>query len=141
MLFLSVPEQIKNKYFKFCGIKKDISKMTKTEIVFNIKKTINFTWGDNEETKKFVKFFNYPDYIIPKNSKKNEVKEIVFGNKIAKNEFSPLDMILDYQAKIVFKTLRELEYPNVRLLIQMPTGTGKTRTAMEIIAHIFNIKK
>lgn len=141
MLFLSVPEQIKNKYFKFCGIKKDISKMTKTEIVFNIKKTINFTWGDNEETKKFVKFFNYPDYIIPKNSKKNEVKEIVFGNKIAKNEFSPLDMILDYQAKIVFKTLRELEYPNVRLLIQMPTGTGKTRTAMEIIAHIFNRKK
>ena len=70
-LFLSVPEQIKNKYFKFCGIKKNISKMTKTEIALNIKKTINFTWGNNEETKKFVGFFDYPDYIIPKDSKKN----------------------------------------------------------------------
>ena len=141
MLFEKAPDQLKNKYFKFCEINKDISKMTKKELSTNIKKTVTFTWGDNYETKKFVKFFNYPDYIIPKNSKKNEVKERVFGVTITKQDFKPLDMILDYQAKIVFKTLRELEYPNVRLLIQMPTGTGKTRTAMEIMAHYLNRKK
>jgi DNA repair protein RadD len=137
-LFSSAPTQIKKKYFKFCGIKKDISKMSKKEIITNINKTIGFKWGNNDETKKFVKFFNYPDYIIPKNSKKNKTTEIIFGGNVERGDFKSLDMLLGYQSKIVFKALKILEYPNVRLLIQMPTGTGKTRTAMEIIAHILN---
>jgi DNA repair protein RadD len=135
------PDQIKNKYFKLFGIKKNVSSMTKKELMNNISKTSNFNWGNNEETKKFVSFFNYPEYIIPKNSTKNKVKEIIYGGIETKNNFKPLDLILDYQSKIVFKTLRELEFPNVRLLIQMPTGTGKTRTAMEILAHVLNKKK
>jgi DNA repair protein RadD len=140
-LFSSAPTQIKKKYFKFWGIKKDISKMSKKEIITNINKTIGFKWGNNDETKKFVKFFNYPDYIIPKNSKKNKTTEIIFGGNVERGDFKSLDMLLDYQSKIVFKALKVLEYPNVRLLIQMPTGTGKTRTAMEIIAHILNRKQ
>jgi DNA repair protein RadD len=140
-LLSSAPDQIKNKYFKKCKIKKNVSNMTKQELMNNISKVVNFDWGNNEATKQFVTFFNYPEYIIPKNLIKNQVKEIVYGGSKTKNNFKPLDMILDYQSKIVFKTLKELEFPNVRLLIQMPTGTGKTRTAMEILAHIMNRKK
>jgi superfamily II DNA or RNA helicase len=44
--------------------------------------------------------------------------------------------LLEYQASVYFEALRKLEVPRSRFMIQMPTGSGKTRTAMEIIAQI-----
>ena len=42
---------------------------------------------------------------------------------------------------IVSKALKKLVHLNARCLIQMPTGTGKTRTAMEIISRLLNEDK
>lgn len=135
------PPQILEGYLKFWNITKNPARMSKNEIVEKIKKTTFFKWGNNDETKKFVDFFRYPHYIIPKNLVSKKTKEIVYGGKIKPEEqedFQPLKMLLDYQAKIVYKALKKLDIPNMRFLIQMPTGTGKTRTAMDILAHIMN---
>lgn len=44
--------------------------------------------------------------------------------------------LLEYQSSVYFAALRLLEIPLSRFVIQMPTGSGKTRTAMEIIAWL-----
>ena len=136
------PSQIKERYFKECGIKKNISKMSTKEITDCIKKTCVFEWSDNEETKRFVKFFKYPEYLIPEKQISKKNVEIVLGGKENDGKkYEPLKMLLDYQSKIVYKAMKKLEIPNMRFLIQMPTGTGKTRTAMEILALALNENK
>jgi DNA repair protein RadD len=101
----------------------------------DVKKNVEFEWGDNEQTKRFVEFFNYPDYIIPDKLSSEETEEIINPENIS---YTPLKMIHSYQMPIVKKTLKILKIPNNRCLIQMPTGTGKTRTAMEIVSRILN---
>lgn len=49
--------------------------------------------------------------------------------------------LLEYQASVYFQALRALEIPRSRFVIQMPTGSGKTRTAMEIIARLIATKR
>jgi len=122
-------------YFSQFGITKKISEMSDSEFKKNIEKYVEFKWDDNDITKKFLEVFDYPDYLI---SDKNDVipeKEIVYGENA---KFEPLKMLLGYQASIVEKALKKLENLNARCLIQMPTGTGKTRTAMEILSNILN---
>lgn len=132
----SVPGIWEN-YFSKCGVLEKISKMTSSELSQNIKKYVEFEWGDNDLTKTFLNAFQYPDYLIFDQEKEVESKEEIFGSNA---EFEPLKMILSYQAPIVEKTLKKLEMLNARCLIQMPTGTGKTRTMMEILANILNEK-
>jgi len=110
------------KYFKQCGSS-------------DLKKTIEFDWGDNEPTKNFVSFFNYPNYLIPDETAKLKPEETIFPGK---EKFEPLKVLHSYQMPIVSRVLKLLEPANARYLIQMPTGTGKTRTAMEIVTRLFN---
>jgi DNA repair protein RadD len=99
----------------------------------DIEKNVKFEWGDNEQTKRFVEFFNYPDYIIPDKLSKDETIESIVPENM---QYVPLKMIHSYQMPIVKKVLKILKIPNNRCLVQMPTGTGKTRTAMEIVSRI-----
>lgn len=48
--------------------------------------------------------------------------------------------LLDYQYVIKQRVLTELNrpYPLKRMLIHMPTGTGKTKTAMHTLVHYYN---
>lgn len=50
----------------------------------------------------------------------------------------PFKTLKDYQLRCVLEVERYLEVPRGRVLLQMPTGSGKTRTAMEIIAAELN---
>ncbi len=110
------------KYFEECG-------------GVDIEKYVEFKWGNNERTKKFVSFFNYPDYIIPNDENNFRAEErIIPGNA----KYEPLKTIHGYQMPIVRKSLKILKLLNGRCLIQMPTGTGKTRTAMEIVSRLLN---
>lgn len=125
-------------YFSKCGVTKKISEMSDLELSKIVKKFIEFDWGDNEQTKKFIDFFKLPDYIIPDKIGELPIEEEVFGEK---TKFEPLKMLLNFQTSVVHKTLKNIETLNARCLIQMPTGTGKTRTAMEIIANVLNQNK
>lgn len=57
---------------------------------------------------------------------------------VASNDFYPL---LDYQEDVYVRAKKELETPYSRLVIQMPTGSGKTRTAMELVCDVLNSNK
>ena len=50
----------------------------------------------------------------------------------------PYKQLKDYQFEVMFKALSKLENPYSRFILQMPTGSGKTRTAIEIAAYFLN---
>ena len=91
-----------------------------------------FKWGENDATRAFVKVFGYPDYMIPSDS------GTIQSEEMANPSDTPFKQLKDYQAEISFKAIRHLERANTRFLIQMPTGSGKTRVAMEVISHFLN---
>jgi DNA repair protein RadD len=100
--------------------------------------TVEFEWGQNDETKNFINFFQYPKFLIPNDNIQPKTYETITpGN----NEFQPHKVLHNYQMPIVTKVLKKLKTLNARCLIQMPTGTGKTRTAMEIICRVLNENK
>ncbi len=132
--YSDIPSTWEN-YFSRFKITKRISEMNESEIKKIIDKYIEFDWGENEITKEFLDIFELPNYLIPDQDNEILNEEVVFGENV---KFEPLKMLLGYQASIVERVLNKLENLNARCLIQMPTGTGKTRTAMEILANILN---
>ena len=92
----------------------------------------SFQWGNNTKTKAFVRIFGYPDYLIPSGSDTPPAEDIV--NVLG----TPFKQLKEYQAGVAFEAIRYLKRANVRFLIHMPTGSGKTRVAMEIIANFLN---
>lgn len=90
------------------------------------------SWKSDEPTKAFLEFFGYPVELLPEQDvKKPTLQEITpYG--------PPLKMLYDYQASVHYRCLAELSSPCARVMVQMPTGSGKTRTAMEVIAAFLN---
>lgn len=92
-------------------------------------------WTNLEFCQHFCEYFELPIKFIPQ-------KKIEFPNfEIIPKCDSPYKVLKDYQAMICFRAINNLKYINKRFIIQMPTGSGKTRTAMEIIADAFNNNK
>jgi len=99
------------------------------------KKIASFTWGSNSHTKNFIDVFEYPDFLFPGELETPETKKFI--SKLQ----DPYKPFKDYQADVFFDTQRIIEYPNIKFLIQMPTGAGKTRVAMEIVSSFLNKKE
>lgn len=99
------------------------------EIVNTISK---LSWADNQETRILIDFFNLPSTFIP-------YPKINLPNieHIEKPE-SPFKSLKDFQTDIFEQSMIRLNNPLQTFLIQMPTGSGKTRTAMEIVCTILN---
>ena len=95
----------------------------------------SFTWGNNDQTKDFVRIFGYPEYLVPSSNKDKVSGEIIEPHD------EPFKQLKDYQATMVFEALDQVKNPNAKFLIHMPTGAGKTRVAMEIISHFLNEKE
>ena len=89
-------------------------------------------WSDSKETRIFVDHFGYEENLVPSIEKNDNYKIIV------KNHKKPLKTLWKYQTEIYFKAIKLLEARWERFIIQMPTGSGKTRTAMEIISNFLN---
>ncbi len=67
---------------------------------------------------------------------KNVVEKI---NRIyIEKRSSPYKQLKDYQYQVLFKALALLSERASRFILQMPTGSGKTRTAIEIICTFLN---
>ena len=97
-----------------------------------INKASNLDWGNNPETIAFVNSFGYDESLIPQDSVPSK-KHVI----CVKSE-SPLKILKEYQSKVFFTSLDLVENPWTRFIIKMPTGAGKTRTAMETICHFIN---
>jgi len=79
-------------------------------------------------------------YDVPyvKKSKKEKLRPAF---KIASAPIFPFKTLKDFQTKIFWKIIEHLKIPRSRFIVQMPTGSGKTRTAMEVISHHFKNKQ
>ncbi len=139
-LFERLPPTEQERFFNYCGITDKVSKMSFEKFRKCVNEVVGFEWGNNTLTKQFLLFSNLPDYLIPDETLEIKTQETVTGDgkNYEKEEFKPLKMLHGYQSSIVYRALDELEEANSHCLIQMPTGTGKTRVAMELVAYIFN---
>lgn len=103
-----------------------------TEYKNFIKRLSYFQWGNNERTKAFVEALEYTNLLIPSEEINREGTR-----KIPKSDY-PYRLLKDYQSKIFYDSSKLIEIPNQHFLIQMPTGAGKTRVAMEIVSFFLN---
>jgi len=98
-----------------------------------IKKASSLKWGNNKETSIFVECFEYGEELIPKESILKKDEEII------ENSDEPLNQLWEYQSKIFFNASELAEISSNRFIITMPTGAGKTRTAMEVLINFLNV--
>ena len=136
-LFDQLPPTEQQRFFTHCGITDKVSEMTFENFRNCINDVVGFEWGENDLTKQFLSFLNLPDYLIPDASAEIKTQEFISGEE-NEQEFKPLKMLHGYQSSVVYRALQLLEESNAHCLIQMPTGTGKTRVGMEILSYIFN---
>lgn len=98
----------------------------------------NKPWNKNNVTLYLLKLWDVPESVLDK-----EKDESVTINKVESGE--RFFELLDYQYYIKQRVLNNLNSGNLqeRMLVHMPTGTGKTKTAMHIISNYieFSLKK
>ena len=92
-------------------------------------------WEKNHQTIRICEICKIDPSLLP------EKKEIIpqqVDNFIVTKSFKQLK---SYQASVVYEALDQLKKSSVRFIIQMPTGSGKTRVATEIISQFINSTK
>ena len=116
----------------FCDLH-DINKALSFDEKVN--KIVAKNWSNVQFCESFCNHFDLPLKFIPE-------KKIDYPNlELLKKCDTPFKVLKDYQSSISFRAIDKLKYRNNRFIIQMPTGSGKTRTAMEIIADSINSNK
>jgi DNA repair protein RadD len=128
-------------------ISKDKKKLTSIEIMDFSKEASRLSWKDDEPTRAFVKIFGYDESLVPIKEDIKTVSEIILTPKkdhktgkiiLVLNDDKPLKELYLYQSKIFFEADELVENKYMKFMLTMPTGSGKTRTAMEIVTHYFN---
>ena len=90
--------------------------------------------------RKFVQFFELPSHFLPS----EPVERENYIDIDPATESSPLEIkssfkqLKDYQFGVYNESVAKLGADRSRFVIQMPTGSGKTRTAMEVICDVLN---
>ncbi len=93
-------------------------------------------FSNNPFYKRYFELLNCQDYEF-EDSYQEQTLEVIEQANPSKNFYE----LFDYQFLIKQQAIYELERKQAigrRILIQMPTGTGKTKTAMHVIAHYLN---
>lgn len=94
----------------------------------------NKPWGKNAVTLYLLKLWNVPETVLDK-----EKDNTVIENEIVASDEQFYEL-LDYQYYIKQRVLNNLNSEHLleRMLVHMPTGTGKTKTTMHIITNYIN---
>ena len=100
-----------------------------------IKTLVNKTWIQSPEINKLCEVLNISLNLVPE---PEEIKSVSTFLKPLQNITHPFKQLKDYQFPVVGETFEKLSSPLSRFIIQMPTGSGKTRVAMEIITQFIN---
>ncbi len=92
-------------------------------------------WGREEKAQEISKVLGISENLIVKRVEKQaDFEDILISN-------SPYKPLKDYQFSVFFEAVSYLSNPLSRFIIQMPTGSGKTRTAIEIITYFMGIER
>ena len=88
----------------------------------------------------FLEFFDLPDHYMPTSNEKLDpsIDFEVPSDQSPSMIYAPFKVLKDYQSDIYFQCIERLSIPRSRFIVQMPTGSGKTRTSMEVITSVFN---
>ncbi len=116
----------------------DISGGTNAELLMIIDKASSVVWRNSKVNQAVLEILNISVDVFEKTT----VEDLTLYTVTSADRFYEL---LDYQFVIKQRILNELNASSElsRMLVHMPTGTGKTKTAMHTICHYynFNLKK
>jgi DNA repair protein RadD len=118
-----------------------------SEIISLCDKASKLPWGNNSETRDFVDQFGYDESLIPLTKEEKEDEEDVTVAKVdpdtkkitlSLKSVTPFRQLYSYQSRVFYEADELIEKRMMKFIIQMPTGAGKTRVAMEIATHFLN---
>jgi DNA repair protein RadD len=126
-LFNSLPEKMVGALVSKVGIK--ATGLSFTEKVALLSKK---PWSNPKVAEAIAEVLGLPEGLLP-NRLEAPPTELLF-----EATERPYKTLKDYQTPVYHEALRRLEIERGRFIVQMPTGSGKTRTAMEIITSFMN---
>lgn len=88
-------------------------------------------WTGEDQKRKFLDFFTLPARFLRSEPTLEADSLDVKGT----DSNSPSRPLFDYQKKVLAEASDLIAIPRSRFLIQMPTGSGKTRTAMTLVTN------
>lgn len=94
-------------------------------------------WDTDQFAEDFIDFFNLPAHFLP-HTEEPRPDSTHFAPATAEEPVlidAPYKPLKDYQTQVFYDAARVMKPPRARMIIQMPTGAGKTRTAMELLTH------
>jgi len=124
----------KPSFWRDCLSRSTASEIQKLKVV-----GIDSELPSNQLVEKCLKY-EYDKYDLPyvEESKNEKLRPAI---KIASAPIFPFKTLKDFQTRIFWKIVEHLKIPRSRFMVQMPTGSGKTRTAMEVVSHHFKNKQ
>jgi len=120
------PEELKN----LCEITN--VKTSNSSFEEMLQSLVNQGWHDTEYCEKFLRWAELPLSFLPAQRVSLSKEELLHSAR------TPYKTLKDYQFGVYLKAQEELSKNLSRFVIQMPTGSGKTRTAMEFITDFIN---
>jgi DNA repair protein RadD len=96
-------------------------------------------WRDPAYARSFLDFFGLPEHFLPDERVSLPDRRDFYPPSPERPVTidAPYKPLKDYQTGVLYDALVELGPPNARLIVQMPTGAGKTRTAVELITSFY----
>jgi DNA repair protein RadD len=106
--------------------------MGATDFDTKVEAIIKLGWKNHKTTQIILSSLDFDPDLAPRPKPK-----IDYLTYIQKSEHS-YRQLKDYQFSLFKEASRKLDIPNSRFIIQMPTGAGKTRTAIELVCEQLN---
>lgn len=90
--------------------------------------------------REFVEFFQLPDHFVPVAAEQppDRIEFLPPSSAVPGKVTGPFKQLKDFQFGVYLHAKRLLLSPRARFVVQMPTGSGKTRTSMELICSSLN---
>ncbi len=126
-LLNSVPKDILNEISQATGVGS-----AQDEFDVLARKLLRKGWNNLDFCKSFIEETGLSEAFMPLEGRPLQYEEL------CKRSLWPYKRLKDFQYLVYRNVHDKLNIPRSRFVIQMPTGSGKTRTAMEIIAEFLN---
>lgn len=97
-----------------------------------VERLSSLSWRNRKFAEQAVNELELPDHFLPPEVNDTPAVSISYPPRVA------FKVLKDYQHGVFADAWRQLTTPNSRFVIQMPTGSGKTRTAMELVTTWLN---